>query len=199
MSRLTLFWASSDSASKYKKFRFIALYILCFGVIIALICSLYSLILRALYPTDYSEYVKRYSEEYGLSEALVYSVILCESDFDPTAVSGAGAGGLMQLQRSTFDWMLERYGLPEGDIFGPEDNIRAGCAYLHYLTNRFIDTETVLAAYNGGEGNVTKWLADERYSEDGRTLKVIPFHETELYVRRVTAAIVKYEKIYNIK
>ena len=67
-----------------------------------------------------------------------------------------------------------------------------GCYYLSYLINRYNDVDVALAAYNGGMGNVDKWLANPEYSSDGKTLSSIPFPETEKYVERVN----KYEKIY---
>ena len=55
------------------------------------------------------------------------------------------------------------------------------------------DEETMLCAYNGGLGNVDEWLADERYSSDGKTLKKVPFPETDNYRKTVT----QNESIYN--
>jgi soluble lytic murein transglycosylase len=56
--------------------------------------------------------------------------------------------------------------------------------------------DTALAAYNAGWGNVRKWLRDEAYSADGRTLHTIPFKETENFVKRVNAATDKYRELY---
>lgn len=129
-------------------------------------------------------FVSEYADMYRLDKALVYAVIECESGYDIRAVSKAGASGLMQLMPNTFEWVTETQ---EGelDIFDPETNISAGCKYLRYLIDRFGKLETVLAAYNAGEGNVSEWLEDDRYSSDGITLKVIPYPETAEYVRRV--------------
>ena len=78
----------------------------------------------------------------------------------------------------------------------PEKNVMVGTKYLAYLYNMFGDMETAIAAYNAGLGNVRDWLADERYSDDGKTLKDIPFAETRNYVRRVREAIDIYERLY---
>lgn len=53
-----------------------------------------------------------------------------------------------------------------------------------------------MAAYNGGSGNVNKWLKDERYSKDGKRLDKIPFEETENYVKRVSSAYESYKSLY---
>ena len=71
-----------------------------------------------------------------------------------------------------------------------------GCYYLSYLIEKYGNTDTALAAYNGGMGNVSKWLADKRYSLDGKTLYKIPYAETEKYVKRVKAFVKIYEKLY---
>ena len=154
---------------------------------------------RNAYPRDYSEYVSVYAEKYGVPEELVYAVIRTESDFDSGAVSGAGAVGLMQLMPETFRWLTDEIlfdHLESGMLYDPETNIRYGTYYLSALYDRYGDWELALAAYNGGLGNVDKWLADDRYADGEGGLKKIPFRETRQFVKRVTAAREKYEKLY---
>jgi soluble lytic murein transglycosylase len=68
---------------------------------------------------------------------------------------------------------------------------------LSYLIRDFEGvTDTALAAYNAGRGNVQKWLKDPRYSSDGKTLIYIPFRETRNYVKRVNAALDLYTRLY---
>lgn len=57
-------------------------------------------------------------------------------------------------------------------------------------------TETALAGYNAGHGNVARWLADEEMSRDGITLEEIPYAETEGYVRKVRLAKAAYQIFY---
>ena len=52
--------------------------------------------MKNLYPTEYSEYVYKYSEEYNLDPLLVFAIIKAESNFDPNSVSDSNAMGLMQ-------------------------------------------------------------------------------------------------------
>ncbi len=142
----------------------------------------------------YDDFVKEYSLKYGISPSLVYAVIKCESNFDEKAVSHAGASGLMQLMPKTFEWIIPE--LEEGetlDIFSPRQNIEAGCKYLTYLYKRFKVTETVLAAYNAGEGTVYSWLQNPEYSDDGITLKEIPYSETKIYVNKVMRSFEEYK------
>ncbi|MDQ3280669.1 MAG: lytic transglycosylase domain-containing protein [Acidobacteriota bacterium] len=99
---------------------------------------------------------------------LVAAVVQAESKFKPTARSGAGAIGLMQLVPKTGRWMGAR------DLTNPAQNIAAGAKYLKYLHGRFDGNETkVIAAYNAGEGNVKRFGG------------VPPFRETRNYVAKV--------------
>lgn len=81
------------------------------------------------------------------------------------------------------------------DIFDPETNIRLGCWYLSKLYKEFGKLDLVIAAYNGGSGNVKKWLENNEYSKDGENLHDIPFKQTSKYVEKVkiiTNIIIRY-------
>ena len=149
------------------------------------------------FPLKYGGYIERYAGEYGLDKTLVAAVIYAESGFDNTAHSGL-ARGLMQMTDATADWVAERLGIEyEYDMAEePEINIKMGCYYLSYLEETYRNTETALAAYNAGMGNVTKWLTDKSYSEDGKTLDDIPYKETRHYVKRVKIFEKVYKKLY---
>ena len=75
-------------------------------------------------------------------------------------------------------------------------NIEIGTKYLAWLYLQFENWDTVYAAYNAGIGNVLEWLEDPEYSDDGKTLKYIPFAETRNYVRSVKAASDTYLRLY---
>lgn len=112
--------------------------------------------------------IDRHSRQHRLSPALLLAIIKAESDFDPVAVSKAGAVGLMQLMPQTAVKLNVR------DPYDPEENIAGGARHLRYLLDRFDgNLPLALAAYNAGENRV------ERY----RTLP--PIHETRRYVRKV--------------
>lgn len=151
-------------------------------------------------PIKYEAEVKKYATEYELDEYFVYAVICAESSFNCEAQSHAGAKGLMQLMPATAKDMKESYQLdvdPE-NLFDPETNIRLGCQYLRYLSDIYNgNTQLILAAYNGGLGNVDRWLKNPAYSSDGKTLTNIPFKETANYVEKVSTYYDLYKKIYN--
>ena len=144
---------------------------------------------RYFFPVKYIDIIKKYSSEYNLDEYLIMAVIRTESKFKEDAVSLKNAKGLMQIKEDTAKWCIEKFGIySDGDIMDPETNIRIGCAYLKYLTDKFGKIEIALAAYNAGEGNVTKWLD----GKEALNKEDIPFDETKQYVDMV----IKREKIY---
>lgn len=107
------------------------------------------------YPTDYEEYVIRYSTKYKCDPVLVFSVIKVESGFNKDAVSSVGARGLMQLMEDAYDWI--KYRLDDqrdntyDDMFDPELNIQYGTYYLSYLMEKYDGSvELTAAAYHCG-------------------------------------------------
>ena len=123
----------------------------------------------------YREEIAAASREFGVEEAVVRAVIHAESAFNPTAVSRAGAQGLMQLMPAT----ARRFGVT--DSFEPAQNIRGGVEYLSWLLRRFNGNLTLAAAgYNAGEGAV------DRHGG------VPPYRETQNYVVRVAQLAERY-------
>lgn len=117
---------------------------------------------------DLEPMITRFSAQHQLHPALIRAVIKAESDFDPRAVSRAGAIGLMQLMPQTAARMDVR------DLYDPEDNIGGGTRYLRQLLDRFRgDLPLALAAYNAGEHVVDRYRA------------LPPIDETRRYVRKV--------------
>ena len=124
----------------------------------------YNYFLRQAYPLEYEEIVQEQARTFQIDEALVYAVIKAESNFDPDAVSHAGAMGLMQLTPETFDWMQTKLPaetiMEENKLFEPEINIRYGCKLLSVLLQKYPNYQTALCAYNAGVGRVDGWLED---------------------------------------
>ena len=108
--------------------------------------------------TNVSKYMERFSDEirlasikYGVEEELIRAVIKAESDFDPYAISSAGALGLMQLMPVTAKRLNVR------DSFNPAQNIDGGVRYIMMLHERFDDTRLAIAAYHAGENRVASY------------------------------------------
>lgn len=108
------------------------------------------------------------AKKHHLEAEFLHAVITAESSYKRTAVSKAGAMGLMQLMPET----AKRFGV--NDPFNPKQSINAGALYLKKLLNEFESKELALAAYNAGEGTV------RRYKH-----QIPPYPETQKYVEKV--------------
>jgi soluble lytic murein transglycosylase len=173
---------------------------------IILLIFQYKNILRCFFPLKYANFITMYSEDYNLDPYLVCAIINVESHYDPHAQSQKDARGLMQVTVSTGSWAAQQMGLSEFNerlLFQPEINIMIGCWYLDSLRQEFgrdgygADTKLILAAYNGGSGNVKKWLKNEKYSKTGFTLELIPFKETREYIDKVLTSYRIYLWLYD--
>ncbi len=103
------------------------------------------------FPLKYYNIVLIKSSKYGIDPFLVMAVIKTESNFDPNAISKAGAIGLMQLMPQTADYVAKKLGYIDYQISNPSINIEMGCWYLANLMSTYKgDIENVLASYNGG-------------------------------------------------
>jgi soluble lytic murein transglycosylase len=157
-------------------------------------------VIKMIYPLYFKETIVKYSEEYKLPSPLVAAVIKTESNFQVFAESSKNARGLMQITPSTGKWIAEKLQMEsyhDDMLFDPEVNIRFGCWYIRYLyTNYNSDMTLTFAAYNGGRGNVDKWLQNEKLSRDGKNLDQIPFEETKNFVNRVNNNYKIYLKLY---
>ncbi|MGL5257874.1 MAG: lytic transglycosylase domain-containing protein [Proteocatella sp.] len=179
-----------------------------FGTIIVLLIALAIILVEfehnfikkeTQYPIKYQKAVEKYSKQYDVDKYLVYSVMKQESNFKKDAVSRAGARGLMQITEDTFNWLSVKMKVNKyeyDDLFDPEVNIMYGVFFISYLQDRFEDNRTVTAAYNAGINVTRRWLKDERYSDDGISLKYIPYKETSNYVEIVNKNYNKYIEIY---
>jgi hypothetical protein len=114
--------------------------------------------------------VNQIASVYTIDPALVMAVIAQESGFNVSAQSNKQAQGLMQLIPET----AQRFGVR--NPFDPEQNIRGGIAYLHWLLRHFRgDVALTLAGYNAGENAVDKYQG------------IPPYRETQQYVSRIMA------------
>ncbi len=176
------------------------------GVVIILISSIFlnhKRILQIFYPLEYEEIILAQSIEYELDFYLVNSIIYVESKFDSKVTSNKGAIGLMQIMPKTGVWIADNLGYDNfevDELYDPEVNVRCGCWYLSELMKKFDgNLIAVLAAYNGGEGNVSRWLEEERWDGRHENVNDIPFPETRGYVSKVMDVSSKYRYIYSVR
>lgn len=133
------------------------------------------------------------SNGFQIDRALIYALMRQESNFKVTAKSHAGARGLMQLMPGTAGFISGRRfrGWRRNQLYDPELNVTLGQKYIRYLLEKpSIDGNLFMAvaAYNGGPGNLRKWLREIEFGNDPLLfIESIPRRETRVYVERVLA------------
>lgn len=153
---------------------------------------------EALYPRAYSGEVTAALAGSDIDPDIIYSLIRQESFFDPKAVSGAGAVGLMQLMPETASAIGKKIGIrpQRADLFSPVVNIRLGVAFFRERLAREGSLAAALASYNAGENRVAVWNAGFGSLGEELFIELIPYTETRDYVRRITTNAMLYEKLY---
>ena len=126
--------------------------------------------------------------------ALVHGLIRQETEFDPNAISSAGAKGLMQMMPASAKKAAQQGGLPyrPNDLLTDRDyNIQLGMIeYAGHLSNWNGSLVLAASAYNAGPTNARRWIAAYGDPRTGTVdpvdwIEQIPFGETRNYVQRV--------------
>ncbi|MCR5845952.1 MAG: lytic transglycosylase domain-containing protein [bacterium] len=169
-------------------------------IALAILCLAFWFVLpsvqRLYFKLDYVEQIQEAADRYHVNPYWIAAMIKCESNFEPEAVSSAGAVGLMQIMPTTAE-DIERTGLVDATAYSfenltdPETNINFGTAYLRSLVERYHEMDPAIAAYNAGYGNVDKWLEN-----DSDVRNSVEFRETKKYLRDVHRAKDYYETLY---
>lgn len=160
--------------------------------------------LKLLYPRNYSSFVKKYCEEYEISEEIMYALIRTESFFDADIKSSAGAIGLTQLMIPTASDIARKLRVKEYSLENPEQNIQFGTYYISELIHRL--DGNVLAAffsYNAGITRVRRWLKTSKIEFNNTQslpidlfLETVPYEETRGYGRKLIGAASLYGWLY---
>lgn len=130
---------------------------------------------HAMQPGEIHLLVTDAAHNNGVPEGLVHAVLMAESAGDPSAISSAGAQGLMQLMPGTST------GCGIANPFDPMQNVECGTSYLRSLLVRYSgNVRLAVAAYNAGPGAVDRYHG------------VPPYPETRAYVTRVLTAYHSY-------
>ena len=147
---------------------------------------------------SYQDEIYKSSEKYNVDSLLTAAIIKVESDFDKDAHSHQGAQGLMQLLDETASHAAELTGkefYPD-KLSDVEYNLDLGVAYYDYLYRYYNNRDLALAAYNGGVGNVDKWIKEGILDSNNPDVLKIPFEETRQYVTKIDANYDVYKKFY---
>lgn len=147
---------------------------------------------------NYQDQIKKYSDKYNVDPLLTAAIVKVESDFDNDAQSHQNAKGLMQLLDETAKHSAEVI----GEKYYPEKlndidyNLNLGVGYYDYLFKYYNNKELALAAYNGGVGNVDKWIDEGLLDKNDPDISKIPFNETRQYVTKVLSNYNVYKTFY---
>lgn len=152
------------------------------------------------YPRWYGQYVEKYCEKFGVEPSLMYALIREESRFNPRGLSRAMAHGLTQIMPSTGRGIARNLGIRPYNtsmLFEPELNVKMGTYYLSQQLRSFKgDKHLALASYNGGSGNVRRWVRKNGASDIDEFVESIPYKETRGYVKKVLESYWQYKRIY---
>ncbi len=160
------------------------------GIVMAIIIS-FSIV---AYQTSrqkiaYQDEIKKYSEKYNMDPLLIASIIKVESDYDNGAHSNQNAKGLMQLLDTSAKHSAELI----GEEYYPDKlkdvdyNLNLGVGYFNYLYKYYNNVDLALAAYNGGIGNVDKWINEKKIDKHDPDPTKIPVEETRQYVIKINS------------
>ncbi len=152
------------------------------------------------FPEAYREHFLHWGRMTGVDPYLLMGIARRESAYNPTAVSPAGARGLMQVMPGTATQLARQLGISDPGTYGvldPALNIRLGSTYIRDMIDRYSGNRlAAAAAYNAGPGRVDRWLADAPEEFD-LFVESIPFRETRLYVQAVLSYRAIFESLAN--
>ena len=138
--------------------------ILVFIVIITILAGVFYSVMKTVFPLKHEKYIELYSKEYEIDPYLIMGIIKAESNFEVDAVSSKSATGLMQITKSTAEWIADKLSLDnfeyDKDIVLPEINIRMGCFYIGYLLDKLS-----VAIYKALRGGFLGYIFSAYYSE----------------------------------
>ncbi|MGI8786742.1 MAG: transglycosylase SLT domain-containing protein [Pyrinomonadaceae bacterium] len=157
--------------------------------------------IEMLYPAPYSDSLLQFAPPRNVDARFMLSIMRQESRFRPDVKSNAAARGLMQFISTTSDKIaaeLNRENFRQDELYNPPTAILFGSQYLSDLFVIFpAQPFAVAASYNGGEDNMTRWLARSKSDNPDRYVPEIVFSQSKDYVYRVMASYRVYQMLYD--
>lgn len=156
--------------------------------------------LKIMYPMPYLGLIQQSARDHGLDPFFVAGIIRQESRFNPKAVSGAGAVGLMQVMPATANEIHRNTNGangPAASLTDPEVNIKLGTKFLADVAQMYGNrTDEILIAYNAGPTRADKWRSFPEFGTEDLFIERIPFTETRDYVKAVRLNTAIYRALY---
>lgn len=157
--------------------------------------------IELLYPAPYADSLLKYAPERNIDPRFLLSIMRQESRYRADVKSNAAARGLMQFISTTADKLavnLGRTGFKQDELYYPPTAILFGAQYLSDLFKIFPNQpQAVSASYNGGEDNMTRWLARANSTDADRYTPEIAFTQSKDYVYKVLANYRVYQIFYD--
>jgi soluble lytic murein transglycosylase len=155
---------------------------------------------QMLLPRPYWETLEADARVNGLDPYLVAALIRQESEFNPEAVSGKDAYGLMQLLPSVGRSLYKKNGeqnFKTSDLLNPAINLQLGTQDLRKSIDHYGgQVEYALAAYNAGDSPVHQWMSINDYKDIAEWVESIPYTETRDYVQAILRNRELYREVY---
>ncbi len=154
-----------------------------------------------LYPLYFLPQARQAAADTGIPPAFLYGIVRQESRFMHRIRSRSGAIGLSQIMPSTGQqiagWLNEAADYTPESLDDPGKNLRYGGRYLAYLKEKFgPDNRLMSAGYNGGPGNVSRWLNANGYENPWNWVEQVPLEETRDYAKKVVHNAWMYNRLY---
>lgn len=155
---------------------------------------------RQSFPRAFAEEAGQASQAAGISQSLLYAIMRHESAFVPTAVSHAGAYGLVQLLPGAAKNVADLHRLPyagAGSLLRPQVNLSIGAHYLAQMLSFYKGSlQVTAAAYNAGPYAARDWVKRWAHLPTDAFVENIPYPATRAYVMQVTASAQTYAWLY---
>ncbi len=157
--------------------------------------------LELLYPAPYADSLLQFSAPRNVDPRFMLSIMRQESRYRPDVKSYAAARGLMQFISTTADQIAKELGrenFKQDELYNPPTAILFGSQYLSNLFKMFPNQPPAVAAsFNGGEDNMTRWLARSKTTDADRYVPEIVFSQSKDYVYKVSANYRVYQIFYD--
>ena len=158
-------------------------------------------LVELLYPAPFRESLLKHAPSRNVDPRFVLSIARQESRFQPDAKSVAAARGMMQFIPATATQIAAQLNLKrfdQDDLYNADTAILFGSQYLANLFKLFPDQpQAVAGSYNGGDDNLTRWIARSRSNDPDRYVPEIGFAQTRDYVYKVLANFWIYQRLYD--